>query len=66
MSQQTGFVDKDKFNYVHKLRKAFHGLHQAPRALYDEPLFYLSMVLRTLLPMLMSLYINVMVQRFIS
>ncbi|GJT36204.1 retrovirus-related pol polyprotein from transposon TNT 1-94 [Tanacetum coccineum] len=35
VSQQNGFVDKDKPNHVYKLKKALYGLKQAPRAWYD-------------------------------
>ncbi|GKE44935.1 retrovirus-related pol polyprotein from transposon TNT 1-94 [Tanacetum coccineum] len=35
VSQPDGFVDKDKPNYVYKLKKALYGLKQAPRAWYD-------------------------------
>lgn len=36
MEQPVGFVDKDKPDYVCKLRKALYGLKQAPRAWYLE------------------------------
>ncbi|GKB20864.1 retrovirus-related pol polyprotein from transposon TNT 1-94 [Tanacetum coccineum] len=35
VSQPDGFVDKDKPNHVHKLKKALYRLKQAPRAWYD-------------------------------
>lgn len=36
MEQQPGFVDSDKPDHVRRLRKAIHGLKQAPRAWYTE------------------------------
>lgn len=36
MVQPAGFVDKDRPDYVCKLRKALYGLKQAPRAWYVE------------------------------
>nr|BAA78425.1 polyprotein [Arabidopsis thaliana]BAK41505.1 polyprotein [Arabidopsis thaliana]BAK41506.1 polyprotein [Arabidopsis thaliana]BAK41508.1 polyprotein [Arabidopsis thaliana]BAK41509.1 polyprotein [Arabidopsis thaliana] len=41
MSQPPGFIDKDRPNYVCKLRKALYGLKQAPRAWYVELRNYL-------------------------
>ncbi|GJY36619.1 retrovirus-related pol polyprotein from transposon TNT 1-94, partial [Tanacetum coccineum] len=35
VSQPDGFMDKDKPNHVYKLKKAFYGLKQTPRAWYD-------------------------------
>ncbi|GKG22279.1 retrovirus-related pol polyprotein from transposon TNT 1-94, partial [Tanacetum coccineum] len=35
VSQPDEFVDSDKPNYVYKLKKAFYGLKQVPRAWYD-------------------------------
>nr|GEW57526.1 retrovirus-related Pol polyprotein from transposon TNT 1-94 [Tanacetum cinerariifolium] len=35
ISQPEGFVDQDNPSYVYKLKKALHGLKQAPRAWYD-------------------------------
>ncbi|GJY91170.1 retrovirus-related pol polyprotein from transposon TNT 1-94 [Tanacetum coccineum] len=32
VSQPDGFVDQDNLNHVYKLKKALHGLKQAPRA----------------------------------
>nr|GFA39148.1 hypothetical protein [Tanacetum cinerariifolium] len=34
--QPEGFIDADHPSYVYKLKKALHGLKQAPRAWYDE------------------------------
>ncbi|CAN7140793.1 unnamed protein product, partial [Brassica rapa subsp. narinosa] len=36
MSQPQGFVDKDRPDYVWKLKKAIYGLKQAPRAWFDK------------------------------
>ena len=36
MSQPPGFIDADKPHHVCRLRKAIHGLKQAPRAWYVE------------------------------
>ena len=36
MVQPCGFIDKDKPDYVCKLKKAIYGLRQAPRAWYQE------------------------------
>lgn len=36
IAQPSGFVDRDKPNYVCKLRKALYGLKQAPRVWYTE------------------------------
>lgn len=44
MSQPPGFVDKDRPNYVCRLRKALYGLKQAPRAWYVELGNYLLIV----------------------
>lgn len=41
MAQPPGFVDKDRPDYVCKLRKAVYGLKQAPRAWYIELRSYL-------------------------
>ncbi|GJR83828.1 retrovirus-related pol polyprotein from transposon TNT 1-94 [Tanacetum coccineum] len=35
VSQPEGFVDQDNPSHVYKLKKAFYGLNQAPRAWYD-------------------------------
>nr|GEX59894.1 hypothetical protein [Tanacetum cinerariifolium] len=35
VSQPDGFVDQDNPNHMYKLKKALHGLKQAPHALYD-------------------------------
>nr|GFA29728.1 retrovirus-related Pol polyprotein from transposon TNT 1-94 [Tanacetum cinerariifolium] len=34
--QPEGFIDADHLSHVYKLKKALHGLKQAPRASYDE------------------------------
>ena len=44
MSQPPGFEDKDRPNYVCRLRKALYGLKQAPRAWYIELWTYLLTV----------------------
>nr|BAM42649.1 Polyprotein [Arabidopsis thaliana] len=44
MSQPPGFVDKDRPDYVCRLRKAIYGLKQAPRAWYVELRTYLLTV----------------------
>ncbi|KAG7536467.1 Integrase catalytic core [Arabidopsis suecica] len=44
MSQPPGFEDKDRPNYVCRLRKALYGLKQAPRAWYIELRTYLLTV----------------------
>lgn len=44
MTQPPGFVDKDRPNYVCRLRKALYGLKQAPRAWYIELRNYLISV----------------------
>lgn len=36
MMQPPGFIDKDRPDYVCRLRKAIYGLKQAPRAWYNE------------------------------
>ncbi|KFK26434.1 hypothetical protein AALP_AA8G247800 [Arabis alpina] len=36
MTQSSGFIDKDRPDYVCKLHKAIYGLKQAPRAWYME------------------------------
>lgn len=36
MPQPEGFEDKNKPNYICKLRKALYGLRQAPRAWFDK------------------------------
>nr|GEW53391.1 copia protein [Tanacetum cinerariifolium] len=36
VAQPPGFMDFQKPNYVYKLKKAFYGLKQAPKALYDR------------------------------
>ena len=36
VSQPPGFIDKDRPNFVCRLRKALYGLKQAPRAWYQE------------------------------
>ena len=36
MVQPPAFVDKERPNFIYKLRKAIYGLKQAPRAWYHE------------------------------
>nr|GEV54010.1 copia protein [Tanacetum cinerariifolium] len=36
VAQPLGFIDFQKPNYVYKLKKAFYGLKQAPKAWYDR------------------------------
>nr|GEV63898.1 copia protein [Tanacetum cinerariifolium] len=36
VAQPPGFIDFQKPNYVYKLKKAFYGLKQAPKAWYDR------------------------------
>ncbi|GKD99869.1 retrovirus-related pol polyprotein from transposon TNT 1-94 [Tanacetum coccineum] len=36
VAQPSGFIDFEKLNYVYKLKKALHGLKQAPKAWYDR------------------------------
>ncbi|GJR04801.1 retrovirus-related pol polyprotein from transposon TNT 1-94 [Tanacetum coccineum] len=41
VAQPDGFVDPDHPENVYRLRKALHGLKQAPKAWYDELLNFL-------------------------
>nr|GFA37338.1 retrovirus-related Pol polyprotein from transposon TNT 1-94 [Tanacetum cinerariifolium] len=42
VSQPDGFVDPDNPNHVYKLKKALHGLKQAPRMWYDMLSLFLT------------------------
>nr|GFD19500.1 retrotransposon protein, putative, unclassified [Tanacetum cinerariifolium] len=41
VAQPDGFIDPDHPEKIYRLRKALHGLKQAPRAWYDELLNFL-------------------------